>query len=411
MLSTVSSHPAWLSLIQSTPAFPFLEGFVTKLMKSGYHTRTIQEHVRGAAHLSRWLEHREQSLCEHGFSELQRFNQHFTTCRCVGFKRRSKRHSWGASSFLRYLRDIGVIPYSVPYSLPQPPLLVAFCQWLRQHRGAKDATLKAYGRVVLDMLSSLGDDPARYNARGLRAFVLDRTARFGRSKATQLVTALRSFVRYLIAQGICPVGLDAAIPVIAGWKLASLPRYLPAAEVERVLASCDPATAKGARDRAALLLLSRLALRAGDVANLRWRDIDWHQATVEVAGKLQRAVRLPLSQEVGDALLHHLSNAPSATRFDHIFLRSIPPLGQALGSDGISFIASSAIARAGVHAPVRGAHVMRHSAATSLLAEGASLQSIGVVLRHRLLDTTAIYAKVDLKVLSTVARPWPEVSP
>jgi integrase len=149
----------------------------------------------------------------------------------------------------------------------------------------------------------------------------------------------------------------------------------------------------------------------GDVSNLRWRDIDWHQATVVVMGKSQRAVRLPLSQEVGDALLHHLANAPGAGRSDHIFLSSAPPLGRALGSTGISCIATRAIARSGVQAPARGAHVMRHSAATSMLADGASLQSIGLVLRHRLLDTTAVYAKVDFKVLSALARPWPEVSP
>jgi site-specific recombinase XerD len=282
---------------------------------------------------------------------------------------------------------------------------------MQQHRGAKDATLKAYGPVILDALRSIGDNPTRFDAGSLRAFVLDRAPRYGRSKAQQLVTALRTFVRYLISQDLCPVGLDGAIPVIARWKLAALPRYLPASAVERVVAASDPGTAIGARDRAALLLLSRLGLRAGDVANLHWRDVDWHEATVAVMGKSQRAVRLPLCQEVGDALLHHLASTPSPARSDHIFLNSIPPLGRALGSSGISYIARSAIARAGVQAPARGAHVMRHSAATSLLAEGASLQSIGVVLRHRLLDTTTVYAKVDFKILSTLARPWPEVSP
>jgi site-specific recombinase XerD len=282
---------------------------------------------------------------------------------------------------------------------------------MQQQRGAKSETLKIYGRVISDALRALGDDPSQYDARRLRAFVLEHAPRCGRSKVKLLVTALRAFIRYLIAQGRCPVGLDAAIPVIAGWKLASLPRYLPAAAVERVVASCDPATLIGARDRAALLLLCRLGMRAGDVAHLRWRDIDWHQATVEVMGKSQCAARLPLSQEVGDALLHHLSNSPGAVRSGHVFLNVAPPCGRALGSSGISSITRRAIERAGVQAPVRGAHVMRHSAATWLLAEGASLQSIGVLLRHRLLDTTRVYAKVDFKVLRGLAQPWPEVSP
>jgi integrase/recombinase XerD len=181
-------------------------------------------------------------------------------------------------------------------------------------------SLKRYARSILDALRSLGDDPSQYDASRLRAFVLERAPRYGRSRAKLLVTVLRVFIRYLIAQDRCPVGLDAAIPIIAGWKLASLPRYLSAADVECVLASCDSTTAIGARDRAVLLLLCRLGLRAGDVAHLHWRDIDWHQATVEVVGKSQRATRLPLSQEVGEALLHHLTNAPGAAPSDPIFL-------------------------------------------------------------------------------------------
>ncbi len=411
MLKMVFSRPASLSLIRSTPALPFLDDFIATMTKAGYRTPTIQNHVRAAAHLSRWLERRGRSLTDLDANDAEEFKRHTARCRCIGFKRRARGDSRGADLFLQHLQGIGIVIPSDPQTSPQPQLLVGFCEWLRQHRGAKEATLKAYGRIILDVLLSLGEDPARYDAGGLRAYVLDRAPRYGRSKAKLVVTALRTFIRYLTAQGLCPVGLDAAIPTIAGWKLAALPRYLPTADVERVLAGCDPTTAIGARDRAILLLLSRLGLRAGDVSNLRWQDIDWNQATVEVMGKSQRAARLPLSQEVGDALLHHLTNAPGAVRSDHLFLNVAPPFGRALRSSGISCITRRAIERAGVQAPARGAHVMRHSAATSLLAEGASLQSIGVVLRHRLLDTTTLYAKVDFKVLRELTQPWPEVSP
>lgn len=411
MLTTVFSRPAWLSLIRSTPAHPLLDDFINTLAKAGYRAQTIQTHVRAAAHLSRWLERRKRPLTDVDAGDVQAFKRHISRCQCAGFKRGAEHDGHGAALFLQYLRDVGMITERAPQPPQQPPLLLGFCQWMRQHRAAKDATLTAYRRVILDALQSLGDDPTRFDARSLRTFVLSRTPQCGRSKAKQVVTALRAFVRYLTAQGLCPVGLDEAIPTIAGWKLAALPRYLPAADVERVLACCDPTTAIGARDRAVLLLLSRLGLRAGDVSNLRWRDIDWHQATVEVMGKSQRAVRLPLPQEVGDALLHHLANAPGAGRLDLVFLSSAPPLGRALCSAGISEITKRAIARAGVQASSRGARVMRHSAATSLLAQGASLQSIGVLLRHRLPDTTKIYAKVDFRLLSTLARPWPQVSP
>ena len=416
MLSTVSSYSPWLKLIKSTPALPYLDKFIASLAKVGYGRRKIQEHARAVAHFGLWLQHRQLSLIKHGAAEIQSFKRHLARCSCVGFKRRgssrrNRLHTHGVTLFVRHLQSIGVIPQSAPQADSLPRLLTGFRQWLIQHRGAKEATLKAYGSVVSEFLRSMGEDPSRFNARVLRAYVLSRAPRYGRSKAKQLITALRTFSRYLIAQGLCPVGLDAAIPIVAGWKFSTLPRYLPAADVERVLASCDPTTVIGARDRAAMILMSRLGLRSGEVADLRWRDVDWGQATVEVVGKSQCAARLPLSQEVGDVLLCHLANAPTAARSDHIFLRSTPPLGRVLGSSSVSSIAKRAIVRAGVQSPARGAHAMRHSAATSLLAEGASLQSIGVVLRHRLLDTTTIYAKVDFKVLSTLAQPWPGVSP
>jgi site-specific recombinase XerC len=174
---------------------------------------------------------------------------------------------------------------------------------MRQYRGTQDATLNTYRRTILDALKTLGSEPQRFDAAGLRAFVLDRASRHGRCQAKVVITALRALVRYLIATGQCEVGLDASIPTIAGWRLSAMPRYISAADVERVVAACDPTTAVGARDRAILLLLSRLGLCAGDIYALRLHDIDWQQATIQVSGKTRRLVNLPLPQEVGDAKL------------------------------------------------------------------------------------------------------------
>jgi site-specific recombinase XerD len=226
-----------------------------------------------------------------------------------------------------------------------------------------------------------------------------------------VITALRVFLRYLVATGQCQVGLDAAIPTIAGWRLSALPRYLPAADIDRVLAACDSRTVVRSRDRAILLLLSRLGLRARDIYALRLGDIDWTQATVQVFGNSRRRVQLPLSQEVGDALMHYLAMRPAANS-DYVFLRVRAPIRPfAKNTTAVSNIVKCAIHRAGVCAPAHGAHLLRHSAATGLLAEGASLESIAVLLRHRSLDTTAQYAKVDVKLLRRLARPWPEISP
>jgi len=149
-----------------------------------------------------------------------------------------------------------------------------------------------------------------------------------------------------------------------------------------------------------------LALRAGDVAGLRLGDIDWCHATLRVAGKSRREDRLPLPQEVGDAMLAYLKRARPGTASDHVFLRMYAPR-RPLSRSAISHLVADAIARAGVAAPAHGAHVLRHSAATSMLSRGASLEEIARLLRHRSIQTTAIYSKVHVKMLRRVAQPWP----
>jgi len=220
------------------------------------------------------------------------------------------------------------------------------------------------------------------------------------------------FLRFLIANGMCSAELDASIPVLAHWRLSSLPRYLQPDEVERVIASCDPATPVGKRDRAILLLLARLGLRAGDIVQLRMGDLDWKEAWIAVSGKGRRQTRLPLTQEVGDAIATYLRDARPQTNSDTAFIRSRAPFRAFASHSAVSVIVAQAMRRAGVSCPSGGAaHVLRHSAASSMLRQGASLQEIARILRHRSIETTQIYAKVDVVALRQIAQPWPEVKP
>ncbi|MBI4424283.1 MAG: tyrosine-type recombinase/integrase [Elusimicrobia bacterium] len=221
---------------------------------------------------------------------------------------------------------------------------------------------------------------------------------------------MRNFLRYLIAQGKCRPGMEDAIPAIAMWRLATLPRYLPAVDVNRIIDSCDRNTSVGLRDSALLLLLARLGLRSGDVRTLKTADIDWDQASIQVAGKSRVGIRLPLTQEVGDALLDYLKRGRPPAATDRVFVRIPAPWGP-LKASSVSAIVHRAILRCGVKSPSRGAHVLRHSAATEMLRQGATLDQIGIVLRHQHLDTTAHYAKVDVRRLRQIALPWPEVRP
>jgi site-specific recombinase XerD len=175
-----------------------------------------------------------------------------------------------------------------------------------------------------------------------------------------------------------------------------------------VLDACVSDNACGLRDRAVMLLLARLGLRAGDVAGLRMEDVDWKNARIAVCGKGRRHEWLPLPQDVGDALLRYVLDARPRIGTDRVFVMIKAPSGP-LTRAAVTHVARSALRRAGVKAPINGAHVFRHSAATAMLRQGASLAGVGAVLRHWSPSTTAHYAKVDFGLLGEIAQPWPEV--
>ncbi|MCI0416049.1 tyrosine-type recombinase/integrase [bacterium] len=217
-------------------------------------------------------------------------------------------------------------------------------------------------------------------------------------------------LQFLIAEGKCVTGLESSIPVVAHWRLSSLPRYLQPEEVERVIASCDLVTSIGKRDYAILLLLARLGLRAGDVVRLRLDDINWKEAQVRVLGKGGRQTVLPLTQEVGNAIAGYVKDARPPANADAVFIRSRAPFCSFANHRAVTDLVTLAMRRAGVRCRRGAAHVLRHSAATSMLRHGASLQEISTILRHRSIDTTRIYAKVDVNALREIAQPWPEVN-
>ena len=221
-----------------------------------------------------------------------------------------------------------------------------------------------------------------------------------------VTTIVRCFLRWLVVHGRCAPDLVAAVPTLPTWRLATLPRYLADAEVERIIEACDRPSAVPQRDRAMLLLLARLGLRAGDVVALRLGDIEWERGRLRVIGKGRRETRLPLPQDAGDAILRYLEAERPAAPTDHVFLTARPPI-HPIGTSGVRDVVGRAIGRAGVQAPSRGTHILRHSLATRLLRDGATLDAIGAVLRHRDVNTTALYAKVDVGRLRQIAQPWP----
>ena len=414
MLEHCFHWPPQIARLRNNPGVELLDAFAEHLKQCGYSRSQGSRHLRAAAHLLYWRDRRKLPFSEIDVEVMSGFVGHLGRCRCVGFvgMQRDKLMR-GIRAFNAFLQDrpLCTVGSSQEETTPSD-LWKSFCRWMREQRGTSDRTLRDYGDYLHRLLLDLGDDPSKLNSAYLRQFILELGRNGGTARVKSTTSALRMFVRFLIADGQCPVGLEEAIPDIAYWRLSSLPRYLQAEEVERVLASPDSRTPVGKRDRAILLLLARMGLRAGDVVQLRLDDIDWRSATLSVCGKNRRQTLLPLTQEVGDGIVDYLLHGRPATTSDCMFVRAIAPFRPFRDARGVSDVAKLALRRAGVDVQVRGAaHVLRHSAASSMLRQGASLQDIAAVLRHQSTVSTQIYAKVDIVALRELAQPWPEVLP
>ena len=220
------------------------------------------------------------------------------------------------------------------------------------------------------------------------------------------LTGLRSLLRFLHVSGRVGADLSVAVLAAAGWRDTGVPKGLSDGEVAGLLAVCDAGRPAGRRDRAVVLLLLRLGLRRGEVARLRLDDIDWRAGEVTIVGKANRAERLPLPVDVGEALSNYLVHErPTGTGARAVFVRVRAPQGP-MTSGSVGAVVQNLAARAGLVGV--GAHRLRHTAAMAMLREGADLVEIGQVLRHRNLATTTIYAKVDLVRLRRLARRWPQ---
>ena len=221
-------------------------------------------------------------------------------------------------------------------------VLEGFREWLLQHRGLALVTVERHNHLITRMLPALGSDAGQYNAATVRTVILERIRGCQPAYAKTIVAALRIYLRYLATAGVCKPGLDHALPTVAEWKLLSLPKYLDSGQVARLMDACRKGGSLSLRDRAIILLLFRLGLRAGDIAGMRPADIDWREATLLVRGKGRRDVHLPLPQDAGDAVLDYLKDARPQISIDRVFLCSNAPF-RSLGSTAVSNIVRAAL--------------------------------------------------------------------
>jgi site-specific recombinase XerD len=388
-----------------------VESFFGHLRAAGYAERTLRKKRSVIKSFTRWT--RCQQVLREDLNET-----HLTVFvkRLPGTKNgRAIFERAVLRLFLNHLRFEAGAPASAPPndSSPIGELQGRYLQYLRHERGLAENSILVYSPCIREFLAKLAANSGSAPLSGLDAgFVRDFLLDCVRDRSSQavvlLAAALRSFLRFLYLRGETAGDLSRSVPMVRRKSQASVPAVLSAEEVERVLGAPNRLTPCGRRDYAILLLLARLGLRAAEVVGLELEDLHWRTGEMLIRGKGGHSDRLPLLEDVGEALALYLRKDRGSSASRRVFLRMWAPRIGLTGPAAVGHVVRKAFARAGIRRRSRGAaHLFRHSLATRMIRHGASMAEIAEVLRHRSPSTTAIYAKVDFEALRDVARSWP----
>lgn len=389
------------------PLGPYFDSYATEMCSEGYAQKTREVQIRVVADFDRWLARRRFGAQEVTTELFEPF------LRARARRRNLTRGDVSAlKRLMRLLVRERIVPAPArPAVTPVETLLGEFGHYLQEERALSSRTQLYYltfvGEFLKEGFGNSSVDLSCLCAAAVTGFVRRRAATIQSKRVQLMTTALRSFLRFARYRGDIDKDLAACVPAVANWKLSTIPRAIPADQVELLLSSIDRKTAVGRRDYTILLILARLGLRAGEIKALTLGDLDWQEGLIKVRGKAGRYSQLPLPADVGEAIADYLRNARPTSESRSVFLRSRAPAGTFRSECAIGSVVKHALERAGIDAPRKGAHQFRHGLASQMLRHGATLSEIGELLRHRSPQTTAIYAKVDLISLATLALPWP----
>ena len=409
MIDAIYSRPWLIQRLRGGLFGCHIDRWAALLSEQGYRHDPLLHKMRLLAAFGCWLEGKHHRLIELDDEKVDAF---------VRARRRRRKIQRGDTMTLRFLledlRSRGDIPPAPPKAPPNALecALHEYTNYLVRERGLSQLTVSQYTHYIRVFLAE------RFDSRAvqLNALCQADTNRHLQNRSTTacpnslhgVTAALRSYFTFLHLRGDIQTDLASGVPVVACWRLSTVPKFLKSNEVQQVLDSCDQTTIKGQRDYTVLLLLARLGLRGGELVAMRLDDINWEAGEMLIRGKGQRHDRLPIPKDVGKALATYLRHGRPRTVARHVFVRLNAPHRGFASSSHISAIVHQAVNRAGLQPANKGAHLLRHSLATNMLQKGASLTEIGEVLRHRCPITTELYSKVDLSALHALARPWPE---
>ncbi len=402
--------------LETGPLGSHLNSLAADLLQQRYSTATICQYLRESDAFGRWLAENNLQLSKVNEATIEYYlNRWSAQSESPTHNHRRERITTAIHALLRHLRGNGVLDQSQDASLPVTEVqqwLMRYQQHLENVQGLALGTRQNYvfyaGRLLHAHSQSGAVTWSTLTADRITAFVQRDSAPRQGFGPHATATAVRSLLRFLVSQGVLSSGLETAIPTIRRWSQAALPQRLSETEIARLLTICADGTAIARRNYAILLLLSRLGLRAKEVVRLQLNDVGWVNGSLLVRpGKTHCERILPLAQDVGEALLSYLQNERPVTSHRNLFLVHKAPYRPLQTAQAITMIVTRLLAKAGIVRRSSGAHLFRHTAATQMVNRGASFKDVADVLGHQSLQTTGIYAKLDLVALSQVALPWP----
>jgi len=385
---------------------PHLDGFVDWLVLQGYPRLPIRLRVRAAKAL-------DASLLRDGVGELEQLSAERLLAYAPVSSQDDIYRSALVRSLARYLDERGIL--GSEWLAPTGELTRSYCTCLEDLRGFSASTVHHHAATVREFLAHLGNEEDgqlddrlhSLDSKTIEDFIGILARRLGRESLQHAVSHLRSFLRFLAARDLAPDGLATSIETPRVYRGERLPRALAWEQVRALLDAIDCSTPMGRRDYAMLLLVATYGLRSCEVVSLKLDDIAWREQRVCIARpKVGSPLQLPLTPEVGAAILAYLQNGRPPLSYREVFLRARAPAGT-LKPTALTEVFQGWVRRSGLAIPFQGPHCLRHSVAVHLLRRGISLKAIADLLGHRSTESTCVYLRLHTEDLREVALPLP----
>jgi site-specific recombinase XerD len=389
------------------PLAGHIDLLAARLAAHGYSRVHSRIQLRLVGHFNHWLEQKRLTAEQFNENVIERYRRYLKRSKrvrsedvCILFR------------LLDLLREQGVTPLrKIAAPTAREILLEKYRRYLREERGLAEASLRNMlmfvHRFLVEKYPRDRFDFAALKVGDITTFVRRHATELSSVQAKHLVTALRGCLRYLRHCGEVDTDLAGCVPRVPNYSFSTVPKFLPAGSVEKILHRTDRGTPRGRRDYAILMLLSRLGLRTSEIVRLELEDVDWELGQITVRDKGGRWSKLPLPPDVGEAIAAYLQHGRPRSSTRRLFVTQRAPITGLSTGCAIVKTVTRALSRAGIVSERKGGYLFRHTLATEMLGRGASLREIGEVLRHRKADTTRIYAKVDFRALRNLAQPWP----